>query len=52
LKAHPASDLLHVSRDVGEFDAETADAVGQAIDQTLGVRWPGGDFYRSCELHD
>src|SRR6266700_2946372 len=52
LVADPARDFLHVAGDVGEFDAEAADAVRKAVDQALGVRGSSGHFSKSCGLRD
>src|SRR6185312_9614034 len=35
--------FLHIAGDVGELDAEAADAVGELVDEALARGWRGGD---------
>ncbi|WP_323980800.1 hypothetical protein R3F76_39625 [Bradyrhizobium japonicum] len=44
-------DFLDVAGDVGELDAETADAVGELVDQTFG-KCPVGAGVQDCQLCD
>ena len=38
LRRNPVRDFLDVARDVGKLDPETADPVGELIDEPLAVR--------------
>ena len=55
LVGNPVRDLLDVAGDVGKLDAETADPIGELIDQPFAVRWRRGgrDSVRwlSCRHH-
>ena len=42
--------LLHIAGDVGEFDAEAADLVGELVDQPLACGGAGRDGIGFCCL--
>jgi len=51
LTGDATGDFLHVAGDVGELDPETADAVGELVDQPFGER-PVGAGVQHCNLRN
>ena len=50
LAGDAAGDFLQIAGDVGKFDPEAADPVGQLIDQAFAVRRHRGGTVRRCGL--